>query len=94
MRNDQRADGVVAGASTGVADNVSIPFLETSKFGGIEPRIHAGEDRKAAGGRQREAALVSEFCRIGLICGQDFVENLGHRMPPEKGLTDRGHPRL
>src|SRR5680860_544716 len=44
VRNDQRADGVVAGASTGVADNVSIPFCEPGELGGIEPRIHASQD--------------------------------------------------
>jgi hypothetical protein len=32
-----------------VADNVGIPFPQTGELGGIEPRIHAGQDGQAPG---------------------------------------------
>jgi hypothetical protein len=82
MRDDKRADGIVAGAAPGIADDVSIPFLETSELGGIEARIHAGEDGKAASRWQGETAFVAELRCIGFIRRKHFIENVGHGKSP------------
>ena len=57
MRDDKRANGIIAGALR-VPDDVGVPFYETRKLSGIEPCIHAGQYRKAACGRQCETALA------------------------------------
>src|SRR5262249_36424070 len=74
----QRADGIVAGPPTGVADHVGVTFLEAGEFGWIEPRVHASQNREAASGRQGKLALVAEIAGIGLIRSKDFGENFRH----------------
>ncbi len=57
VADDQRADGVVAGAAAGVANDVSVAFGEAGVFGGVKAGVHAGEDGEAAGRREGELAL-------------------------------------
>src|SRR5580704_7639722 len=56
----KRADRVVAGAATGVADHMRVSLGKAGVFGGIEPGIHAGKNRKATGRRQSQLSFVSE----------------------------------
>ena len=45
MRNDQGAQRVFGGDSSGVANDVGVASFETEKFFDGEARVHAGEDR-------------------------------------------------
>ena len=81
VRDHQRADRIVAGAAAGVADHVRVSLAQARVLGGIEPRVHAGEDREPAGRWQSELALGSERCGVLLVGGQDLVEN-GHFQTP------------
>jgi len=87
VRDDQRADGVVACASAGVADDMRVPFPQAGVFGGIEPRIHAGEDGEAARRGHRQAGLVAEVFRVGLVRREHLVMHLGHRILLDSGLA-------
>jgi len=40
VTDNQGTYGIVAGASTGIADDVGIPFGQTGEFCGVEPRVH------------------------------------------------------
>jgi hypothetical protein len=48
----QRADGIVAGASTGVANHVGVARGQASEFCGIEARIHQIKMAKRCAGIQ------------------------------------------
>src|SRR6202011_74444 len=48
VRDDQRADRIIAGPPAGVADHVRISFPQAERLGGIDARVHAGEDRVLA----------------------------------------------
>ena len=86
VRDHEGADRVVTGAAAGVANDVGVAFAETGVFRGIEPRIHAGEDREASGGRERELALGPERARVFGVGGEDFLEN-GHPDSLREALT-------
>jgi hypothetical protein len=62
--------------AAGVADHVGVTFLEAGEFGGVEPRIHAGQNCEAATWRQRKLALVAS---------KDFVKNFRHDALLEAG---------
>ena len=53
------------------------PSLEAGVLGGVEARVHAGEDGEAPCGWERELALVTEGAAVLLVCGDDLVE-YGH----------------
>ena len=55
-----------------------VTFLEAGEFGGVEPRIHAGQNCEAATWRQRKLALVAEIPGIGLIRSKHFREDFRH----------------
>ena len=76
VRDHERAQGVVGDDAARVPDDVRIAFLEPEELGGIEPRVHAGDDREFAGGRRRQGALV-EVTRVLLVRGQDLVADQG-----------------
>src|SRR5262249_44455436 len=59
-----------------------IPFLEAGELGGIEPRIHAGQNGEATPGRQRQLSFVAEIAGIGFVGGEHFLESFGHRRAP------------
>jgi DNA-binding MurR/RpiR family transcriptional regulator len=67
VADDQRADCIIAGSSTGVADDVCISFRETREFGGIEPGIHTRKNSKAARGWQCQIGFVAERRAVLLI---------------------------
>src|SRR5262249_34570849 len=79
--NDQRAEGVVTGAASRVANDVGIALRQPRVLGGIQPGVHAREDRKATRRRQRQLALLAEVCDVGHIRRQDFSK-CSHRRPP------------
>ena len=81
MGDHQRADGVVAGAAAGVADDVGVALGEAGVFGRVEARVHAGEDGEAAAGRHRQVSLV-EARGILAVGGQHLVDDLAHGVPP------------
>ena len=78
VADDQGTDGVVAGASTGIADDVGIAFGQSGEFCGIEAGVHAGENGETAGGRDSEFALFAEVGGVFCVCFQDFLENVAH----------------
>src|SRR6267378_2151006 len=82
IADDQRANGIVAGPAAGVADNVGIAFGEAGVLGGIEARVHAGEDGKAARGRESEFAFFTEAGAVLLIGVEHFRKNLAHDISP------------
>ena len=49
--DNEGADRVVAGAAAGVADHVGVAFAQACVLGGVEPGVHAGEDRETPRGR-------------------------------------------
>jgi hypothetical protein len=67
VRNNKRADGIIAGSTTSITDHVGVTFRQTSELGGIKPCIYAREDRKTACWRHGEIGSVTEPCRIALI---------------------------
>lgn len=77
--NHQGTDGIIAGAPTGVADDMGIAFREPGVLRRIEARIHAGEDGEFSDGRHEELAFVAEIRHVGLVGSQYFVEDLAHR---------------
>ena len=50
--DNKRADGIIAGPTTSIPDHVRIALCQTSKLGWVKPRIHAGQDGKAARGME------------------------------------------
>src|SRR5580693_941324 len=76
VADDEGADRIVAGAAAGAANYVCIPFGEAGIFGGIEPRIHASENREAASWRQSQFAFLSEGRAIFPICLENFRQYL------------------
>src|SRR5690348_7099234 len=75
--DNKRADGIIAGPTTRIADHVRITLCQTSKPGWIEPCIHAGQGGKLSSGRHSETALVTEAFDVAFICRQDIIKNLG-----------------
>src|SRR6266850_5673111 len=82
ITDDQRANGIVAGPTAGVADDVGIAFGETGILGGIEARVHAGENGEAARGRESEFAFFTEAGAVLLIGLEHFRKNLAHDISP------------
>src|SRR5262245_1618231 len=80
--DNKRADGIIAGSTTSITDHMCVAFCQSRELGRIEPRIHAGEDRKMTSRRHGETAFVTEPFRIALIRCQDIIKNLGHGPPP------------
>ena len=80
VRDHQRADGIVAGAAAGVADYVCVAFAQSGVPGGIEPRVHAGENREMARGRERELTLRSERAGIASVGGENFIQYGRHKL--------------
>jgi hypothetical protein len=78
VADDERTDGVVAGAAAGVADDVGVAFGKTGVFGGVETGVHAGEDGEASGRREGEFGFFAEGAGVGLVGGEDFGEDLAH----------------
>src|SRR5262245_20431867 len=76
--DNKRADGIIAGPTTSIADHVRITLRQASKFGGVESCMHAGQYCKMASRRHGETALVTELFCIGLIRRQDIIKNFGH----------------
>ena len=76
VRDDEGPDGVVGGATAGIADDMRVTLGEPGVFGGIQPRVHAGENRKLPSRWQREFALRSELSRIFLIGPDDLIDDL------------------
>src|SRR6476660_9547880 len=72
------SEWMASSLAAGVADHVGVTFLEAGEFGGVEPRIHAGQNCEAPTGRQRKLALVAKIAGIGFIGSKDFVKNFRH----------------
>src|SRR5882672_1410634 len=82
ITDDQRANGIVAGPAAGVADDVGIAFGEAGVLGGIEARVHAGENGEAARRRESEFAFFTEAGAVLLIGFEHFRKNLAHDISP------------
>jgi hypothetical protein len=80
--DDEGADGVVARAAAGVADDVRVALTEACELGGVKPRVHAGEDGEAARGGHREPRLGAEVLRVNLVRREHLVAYLGHHASP------------
>ena len=78
VADHQRADGIVAGAASGVADHVRVALGEAGVLGGIKPGVHAGKNRKATGRREGQLAFFSEVGGILAIGLEHFRQNLAH----------------
>jgi len=79
--DDQGAERVIAGASSGVANDVGISLRQPSVLGRIETGIHAGENRKVTHRWYRQLALLAKVCSIARIRLQNFLSH-AHRCPP------------
>ena len=55
-------------------------IVEPEEFGGIEPRVHAGDDGELPAGRHREIAFF-ELRGVGEIGFADLVDDR-HQAPP------------
>ena len=75
--DDQRANGIVAGAAARIAGDVSIAFGQAGILGRIQSGIHTGQDGKTAGRRQGQIAL-GETGGIAFVGFQDFSEDFAH----------------
>ena len=78
VADDERTNGIVAGAAAGVADDVGVAFGKAGVLGGVEAGVHAGEDGEASGGREGEVGFFAEGAGVGLVGGEDFGEYLAH----------------
>ncbi len=87
VRDDQRANRVVARASPGVSDHVGVALAQPRELGRIEPGVHAREDRECASRRLPELRPGAEVRGVLGICSQNLLENthqlllssIGHR---------------
>jgi hypothetical protein len=74
----QRADCVVTGTAPGVANHVSVAFLQAEDAVGVDPLINAGQDRQFQPRGPRQAAhpkrLNVQFVRVEQVFHQ------GHRV--------------
>jgi hypothetical protein len=82
VANDEGADGVVTGAAASVADNVGVAFGEPGVLGGIEARIHAGENGETACRWESEFAFLTEIGTVILIGFENFGKYLAHSSFP------------
>jgi hypothetical protein len=78
VRDDERADRVVARAASGVADHVRVALGQPGELRRIDPRVHAREDREATRGRHCELALVAEAGGVLLVGTKHLVADLAH----------------
>jgi hypothetical protein len=78
IRNHQRADRIIAGSSARIPDDMSIPFSQAGELCRIEPRVHAGKDRKAACGRHRQLALRAKIRSIAAVRLHYFFDDVRH----------------
>src|SRR5262249_31797681 len=91
MGDNKRADGIIAGPTTSIADHVRIALCQASKLSWVKPCIHAGQDGKMPSGRHGETALVTEPFGIAFICRQDIITNLGHENRSSNLTADAEH---
>jgi hypothetical protein len=68
----QRADLVVGHDAAGVADDVRVALLEAEQAVGVQPRVHARDNRDLAPGRHGQIALV-KVRGVRLRVGQQLV---------------------
>ena len=73
VRDDKRADRVVARAATGVANHLRIAFAQPAYWRGRAGHPCRVRIAKCSGGREGEFTLVSERANVLLVCGDDFV---------------------
>jgi hypothetical protein len=71
-----------------------VPLGEPGILRRIEPRVHAGQNRKAPRRRQREPTLVAEGLRVGFVGGEDCSEDLTHELVrlPERTIAAPARP--
>jgi hypothetical protein len=83
-------DGIVAGSPARIANYVRITFGQAGIFGGIQPGIHAGKNRKAAGRGQSQFASVPEVSGICAVGRKNFRKDLTHlELPQSINLANR-----
>jgi hypothetical protein len=58
-----------------------VTFLQSCIFGGIKPRVHAGQNRETPRWRQGKLPLVAERGGIGIVRSEHLVKNFGHGTP-------------
>src|SRR6266571_7386322 len=63
---------------SGIANDVRVALAQSRVLGGIQSRVHAGEDREAPGGRKRQLALCAEGGGVLFVGAKDLSED-GHR---------------
>src|SRR5712691_2611207 len=78
IRDDQRPYRVIAGPAARVPDDMGVSFREPCISGRLQSRVHAGENRKLAGRRQGQLALVTKASGITGIRRQDLFKYLAH----------------
>src|SRR4029079_11323849 len=74
--DDERANRLVVDETAGVADHVCVTFLEPQEAGGVQARIHAGDDGELPPRRHGQAALREPGC-VALVGLRDLVDD-GH----------------
>src|SRR5579859_569657 len=75
LADGQRPDRVVGDDPAGVADDVCLTLAQAEKAVDVEPGVHARDDGKMRGRRQRQQA--AETVRITCVAGQVAVDG-GH----------------
>src|SRR4051812_2010077 len=73
VRDDERADRVVACAAARVPDHVRVALAQPRERRGVETRIHACEDREAPCRGNRKLAPRAELGRVSIVGAEDFV---------------------
>ena len=79
VADDKRANSVVAGAATGIANHVRVAFRKASELCRIEPRVHASQNREAPRGRHGELTFSAKAFAVGAIGGRHFIKNSAHK---------------
>ena len=75
VRNDERADCVIARPSARVTNDVGVAFAEARVLCRVQARIHARQNREPPSRREGQAALLAKVGGVRVVGGEDFIEN-------------------
>ena len=82
VADNQRTNGIVCRPSTRVADDVCVTLFETCKFCGVEPRVHAGENREVSGRGYGKIRFIAKVGAVIWVRVENLRQNLTHLLSP------------
>ena len=74
MGDDERADRIVAGAASRIADNVRVALHQTGEFCRVETSVHAGKNGELARRRHSQRRPFSQRLGIRFVGFQNFFQ--------------------